>query len=90
MPVQLGKTAGASETIRFVRCLKQPLEGELMAYSNFTLAKARAAFGFTLNENRSLFEDVAAVQPSDLLKRILDENLSLATAINSEKLGLSF
>jgi len=61
-----------------------------MAYSNFTLAKAREAFGLTLNENRSLFEDVAGVQPSDLLKRILDENRSLATAINSEKARSEF
>lgn len=61
-----------------------------MPYSNFTLAKAREAFGLTLNENRSLFEDVVGVQPSDLLKQILDENLSLATAINSEKARSEF
>jgi hypothetical protein len=61
-----------------------------MAYSNFTLAKVTKCFGLTLNENRSLFGDVAGVQPSELLKRILDENLSLATAINSEKARSEF
>ena len=61
-----------------------------MAYSNFTLAKAKEVFGLTLKENRSLFEDVTGVQPSALLQRILEENLSLATAINSEKARSEF
>ncbi|MBD6618616.1 hypothetical protein FNW02_23000 [Komarekiella sp. 'clone 1'] len=61
-----------------------------MAYSDFSLAKVRNAFGLTLEETRNLFVTVAGVQPSELLKRLLDENLTLATAINSEKARSEF
>ncbi|MBW4569037.1 MAG: hypothetical protein KME31_13750 [Tolypothrix carrinoi HA7290-LM1] len=61
-----------------------------MAYSDFTLVKARNAFGLTLDETRNLFRDVAGVQPSDLLQRVLAENVTLATAINSEKARSEF
>jgi hypothetical protein len=61
-----------------------------MAYSDFTLVKTRNAFGLTLNETRNLFGNVAGVQPSDLLQRVLAENLTLATAINSEKARSEF
>lgn len=61
-----------------------------MAYSEFTLAKVRDAFSLDLEETRNLFPDIAVVQPSDLLKRLLDENLTLATAINSEKARSEF
>ena len=61
-----------------------------MAYSDFSLAKVRNAFGLTLEETRNLFLTVVGVQPSDLLKRLLDENLTLATAINSEKARSEF
>ncbi|AFZ27600.1 hypothetical protein Cylst_5596 [Cylindrospermum stagnale PCC 7417] len=61
-----------------------------MAYSEFTLAKVRDAFSLNLEETRNLFPDIAVVQPSDLLKRLLDENLTLATAINSEKARSEF
>jgi hypothetical protein len=61
-----------------------------MAYSDFTLVKARNAFGLTLDETRNLFRDVVEVKPSDLLQRVLDENLTLATAINSEKARSEF
>ncbi|MGI8504545.1 MAG: hypothetical protein ACR2LR_25965 [Hassallia sp.] len=61
-----------------------------MAYSDFTLVKARNAFGLTLDETRNLFRDVVGVKPSDLLERVLAENLTLATAINSEKARSEF
>ncbi|MEH2364139.1 hypothetical protein [Nostoc sp.] len=61
-----------------------------MAYSDFSLAKVRNAFGLTLEETRNLFLTVEGVQPSELLKRLLDENLTLATAINSEKARSEF
>ncbi|MBW4609633.1 MAG: hypothetical protein KME22_21110 [Hassallia sp. WJT32-NPBG1] len=61
-----------------------------MAYSDFTLVKARNAFGLTLDETRNLFRDVVGVKPSDLLQRVLAENLTLATAINSEKARSEF
>ncbi|MEH2253403.1 hypothetical protein [Nostoc sp.] len=61
-----------------------------MAYCDFSLVKVRDAFSLTLEETRNLFLTVGGVQPSDLLKRLLDENLTLVTAINSEKAVLSF
>lgn len=61
-----------------------------MAYSDFTLAKAKNTFGLTLNETQNLFRAIAGVLPSDLLSRVLEENLSLATAINSEKARSEF
>lgn len=61
-----------------------------MAYSDFTLVKARNAFGLTLDETRNLFRDVVGVKASDLLQRVLAENLTLATAINSEKARSEF
>lgn len=61
-----------------------------MAYSDFTLVKARNAFGLTLDETRNLFRDVVEVKPSDLLQKVLAENLTLATAINSEKARSEF
>jgi hypothetical protein len=61
-----------------------------MAYSDFTLAKAKNTFGLTLDETRNLFRNIPGVQPSDLLTRLLEENLPLATAINSEKARSEF
>jgi hypothetical protein len=61
-----------------------------MAYSEFTLAKVRDTLALNLDEKRNLFQDIAGVQISDLLKRLLDENLGLATAINSEKARSEF
>lgn len=56
-----------------------------MAYSDFTLARARETFALTLEENRNLFADTAAVTPSEILTLQLNEYISLATAINTEK-----
>jgi hypothetical protein len=66
------------------------MEHESMGYSDFSLLKVRDAFSLTLSETRNLFVSVGGVQPSDLLKRLLDENLTLATAINSEKARSEF
>lgn len=56
-----------------------------MAYSDFTLAKVRESFSLILEEDRNLFSDLEAIAPSNLLQMILDEYLTLAIAINSEK-----
>lgn len=61
-----------------------------MAYCDFSLVKVRDAFSLILEETRNLFLTICGVQPSDLLKRLLDENLTLATAINSEKARSEF
>jgi hypothetical protein len=57
-----------------------------MAYSDFTtLAKVREAFGLTLEESIDLFTDIPEVLPSSHLQTTLNENVFLATAINTEK-----
>jgi hypothetical protein len=61
-----------------------------MAYSDFTLSKAKQAFDLSLDETRSLFQTVADIQPSPLLQQALSENFLLATAINSEKARSEF
>lgn len=56
-----------------------------MSYSNFTLSKVKSDFNLTTVETEILFPQIDPVQPSDLLALSLKENLSLATAINTEK-----
>ncbi|NJL90578.1 MAG: hypothetical protein HC916_12915 [Coleofasciculaceae cyanobacterium SM2_1_6] len=56
-----------------------------MAYSDFTIAKARETFNLVITEDKNLFAEVAGVQPSELLRMILQEYLTMAIAINSEK-----
>jgi hypothetical protein len=56
-----------------------------MAYSDFTLSRVREVFGLVLEEPKSLFPDILPMSPSEYLKTTLDENLSLVTAINTEK-----
>jgi hypothetical protein len=57
-----------------------------MAYSDFTtLTKVREAFGLTIEESIDLFTDIREVLPSSYLQTTLNENIFLATAINTEK-----
>lgn len=56
-----------------------------MPYSSFTLAKVKSDFSITTIETETLFPQTMPVQPSELLTLSLKENLSLATAINTEK-----
>jgi hypothetical protein len=56
-----------------------------MSYSNFTLGKVKSDFNLTTVETEILFPQIDPVQPSELLALSLKENLSLATAINTEK-----
>ncbi|UNU24916.1 hypothetical protein [Microcoleus vaginatus] len=57
-----------------------------MEYSDFTtLAKVRESFNLTVEEPLDLFSDIPEVQPSSYLQTTLTDNLSLATAINTEK-----
>ncbi len=57
-----------------------------MAYSDFTtLAKVRESFNLTVEEPLDLFADIPEVLPSSYLQTTLNENVSLATAINTEK-----
>jgi len=56
-----------------------------MAYTDFTLAKVKAAFGLTFEENKSLFRDVLEIPPSGFMSEVLEYYVSLASAINTEK-----
>ncbi len=56
-----------------------------MAYSNFTLPAARAAFGLEEVDTAGLFSDIEPVAPSELLTSLFDRNIPLATAIGTEK-----
>jgi hypothetical protein len=61
-----------------------------MAYSNFTLAKVKEDFGLTVDETQDLFADIEAVKPSEILTVTLQEYISLATAIGTEKARSEF
>jgi hypothetical protein len=61
------------------------LEDIQMAYSEFTLSRVREAFGLVVEEPKRLFLEILPTQASDYLMIALDENLALATAINTEK-----
>jgi hypothetical protein len=57
-----------------------------MAYRDFTtLTKVREAFGLTIEESINLFTDTPEALPSSYLQTTLNENVFLATAINTEK-----
>jgi hypothetical protein len=56
-----------------------------MPFSNFTLGKVKSDFSITTIETEILFPQITPVPPSELLTLNLKENLSLATAINTEK-----
>ena len=56
-----------------------------MAYSDFTLAKVQQDFDLTLEEGQNLFAAIENIEPSNLLKQILEDYVPLATAINTEK-----
>lgn len=56
-----------------------------MAYSDFTLEKVQTDLGLTLAESIGLFADIPEVSYSNQLQEILDYNVPLALAINTEK-----
>jgi hypothetical protein len=56
-----------------------------MAYSQFDLETVIADFNLTLREKAGYFTQVIEVEPSELLRQILDFNAPVALAINSEK-----
>lgn len=56
-----------------------------MGYSNFTLSKVKTDFAIETDETQDIFTDITPIQPSDLLKLTLKDQLPLAGAINTEK-----
>jgi len=56
-----------------------------MSYSDFTLSQLESEFGLNIQERVEIFKDVKPSTPSQLLKEILEENIPLALAIDTEK-----
>jgi hypothetical protein len=56
-----------------------------MSYSDFTLHKVQKQFAITIIETVDLFTNIPEVEPSIFLNQILQNNLPLALAINTEK-----
>lgn len=56
-----------------------------MAYSDFSLKKAKSEFGLEFIEGQSLFADLKPIGISHYLEQTLKRNVPLALAINSEK-----
>ncbi len=57
-----------------------------MSYSEFkTIAEVRERFELRVDESKNLFSDIQPVEVSELLQQILERNIPLANAINTEK-----
>lgn len=56
-----------------------------MAYSDFSLVSVKKAFGLNLIEKAHLFAQCPEFAPSPLLSEILEENIPVALASNTEK-----
>ncbi len=56
-----------------------------MSYSEFTLDSACRAFHLSLNQDVDLFSETPETSIGPLLQATLEENVSLATSINTEK-----
>ncbi|WP_367267684.1 hypothetical protein [Okeania sp. SIO2C9] len=56
-----------------------------MSYSDFTLEKIKQTFEINIREEQNYFAKISPLQPSKLLTEILDYNVAIALASNSEK-----
>jgi hypothetical protein len=56
-----------------------------MSYSEFNLKRVKKEFGIKLIEEKGIFYKVDPASPSDILMKILEDNVPLALAINTEK-----
>jgi len=61
-----------------------------MAYIDFTFSKVKEAFQLTIDEKTNLFADTSKVHPSQILTTLLQENLSFAIAVGTEKARSEF
>jgi hypothetical protein len=61
-----------------------------MAYSDFTFSKVKEAFQLMVDEKTNLFANTPEVQPSQVLTTLLNENLSFAIAVGTEKARSEF
>lgn len=62
-----------------------PSEEYKMAYSDFKLPEIIKQFDLKPRENINLFSNIPEVEPSEILKLLLQENTPLALDINTEK-----
>ena len=57
-----------------------------MSYSEFkTIAEVRDRFELRVDESKNLFADIPPVEVREFLQQILERNIPLANAINTEK-----
>lgn len=56
-----------------------------MAYSRFTLSQLKQDFDIILDETQNLFAQVSPRPVSELLTLTLQDSLTLATRVNTEK-----
>lgn len=56
-----------------------------MPYSDFTLQRVKKELCLELIEEKGIFAQIDPLRPTELLTRNLEENVSLALAINTEK-----
>ena len=61
-----------------------------MAYSDFSLVRARNNFGLTLDESRNLFANTEPVSLSETLRMLFSDYVPLATSISTEKARSEF
>lgn len=61
-----------------------------MAYSDFTILRVKKELGIKISEVTGIFDEVQAIQPSELLKLILQRSGRLATLIGTEKAKSEF
>ena len=61
-----------------------------MAYSEFTIKKVKEEFGLDIIENKDVFGKIEPIEVNDCIKKKLDDNVSLALAINTEKARSEF
>ena len=61
-----------------------------MAYSEFTIKKVKEEFGLDIIENKDVFGKIEPIEVSDYIKNKLNDNVSLALAINTEKARSEF
>jgi len=61
-----------------------------MAYIDFTFSKVKEAFQLTIDEKTNLFANTPKVHPSQILTTLLQENLSFAIAVGTEKARSEF
>ena len=54
-------------------------------YGRFTLSQLKQDFGLTLDESQNLFAQVSPRPVSELLTLTLQDSLTLATRVNTEK-----